>query len=187
MVNIRYVSRHTAAYFRYIPKKRMSCLFFQFAMQYANQVKAVRSVSNEKMLAFQANSYIRAHIYEKLTTSIVAAGLNYSVSYLCAAFKQKTGVTLTDYIQQEKISQARYLLEQHKKPADVSRLLEFSSPSYFGTVFRKLVGVSPGEYAVHAYYDFQANGHPFAWNPKTTNASHVPHKSLGTSDEIVRG
>lgn len=143
----------------------LSCLFFQFAMQYANQVKAVRSVSSEKTLAFQVNSYIRAHIYEKLTTSIVATGLNYSVSYLCAAFKQETGVTLTDYIQQEKISQARYLLEQHKKPADVSRLLEFSSPSYFGAVFRKLVGVSPGEYAAHAVHDFQANGHPFAWNP----------------------
>ena len=143
----------------------LSCLFFQFAMQYANRVKAVRSVSSEKTLVFQVNSYIRAHIYEKLTTSIVATGLNYSVSYLCAAFKQETGVTLTDYIRQEKISQARYLLEQHKKPANVSRLLECSSPSYFGAVFRKLVGVSPGEYAIHTVYDFQANGRPFAWNP----------------------
>ena len=114
---------------------------------------------------FISEIYIRAHIYEKLTTSIVATGLNYSVSYLCAAFKQETGVTLTDYIRQEKIPQARYLLEQHKKPADVSRLLEFSSPSYFGAVFRKLVGVSPGEYAIHTVYDFQANGRPFAWNP----------------------
>ena len=103
---------------------------------------------------FISEIYIRAHIYEKLTTSIVATGLNYSVSYLCAAFKQETGVTLTDYIRQEKIPQARYLLEQHKKPADVSRLLEFSSPSYFGAVFRKLVGVSPGEYAIHTVYDF---------------------------------
>lgn len=119
----------------------------------------------KKTLVFQVNSYIRAHIYEKLTTSIVATGLNYSVSYLCAAFKQETGVTLTDYIRQEKISQARYLLEQHKKPADVSRLLECSSPSYFGAVFRKLVGVSPGEYAIRTVYDFQANGRPFAWNP----------------------
>lgn len=114
---------------------------------------------------FISEIYIRAHIYEKLTTSIVATGLNYSVSYLCAAFKQETGVTLTDYIRQEKISQARYLLEQHKKPADVSRLLECSSPSCFGAVFRKLVGVSPGEYAIHTVYDFQANGRPFAWNP----------------------
>ena len=103
---------------------------------------------------FISEIYIRAHIYEKLTTSIVATGLNYSVSYLCAAFKQETGVTLTYYIRQEKIPQARYLLEQHKKPADVSRLLEFSSPSYFGAVFRKLVGVSPGEYAIHTVYDF---------------------------------
>lgn len=142
----------------------LSRLFFQCAMQYAKQVKAVRSVSSKKTLAFLVNSYIHAHIYEKLTTSIVAAGLNYSVSYLCAAFKQETGVTLTDYIQQEKILQARYLLEQNKKPADVSRLLEFSSPSYFGSVFRKLVGMSPGEYAVHAFHDFQANGRPLAWD-----------------------
>ena len=90
----------------------LSHLFFQCAMQYASQVKAVRSVSSEKTLEFLVNSYIHAHIYERLTTSIVAAGLNYSVSYLCAAFKQETGVTLTHYIQQEKIFQAQYLLEQ---------------------------------------------------------------------------
>lgn len=142
----------------------LSCLFFQCAMQYATQVKAVRSVSSEKTLAFLVNSYIHAHIYERLTTSIVAAGLNYSVSYLCAAFKQETGVTLTHYIQQEKIFQAQYLLEQNKKPADVSRLLVFSSPSYFGAVFRRLVGMSPSEYAVQAFHDFQANGHPLAWD-----------------------
>lgn len=142
----------------------LSYIFFQCAIQYAKQVRTVRRVSDEKTLEFLVNSYIHAHIYEKLTTSIVAAGLNYSVSHLCAAFRRETGMTLTDYIRQEKISQARYLLEQHKKPADVSRLLEFSSPSYFGAVFRKLVGMSPGEYAVQAFHDFQANGHPFPWD-----------------------
>ena len=141
-------------------RSELSCLFFQFAMEYAKQVKAVRSVSGEKPLTFRVNSFIRAHIYEKLTTSMVAAGLNYSVSHLCAAFKQENGVTLTDYIQQEKMAQARYLLEQDKKPAEVSRLLEFSSPSYFGVVFRRLVGMSPGEYIDRVRRNFQPEERP---------------------------
>ena len=120
----------------------------------------MRSVSEEKPLTFRVNSFIRAHIYEKLTTSIVAAGLNYSVSHLCVAFKQENGVTLTDYIQQEKMAQARYLLEQDKKPAEVSRLLESSSPSYFGGILRRLVGMSPGEYIDRVRRNFQPEERP---------------------------
>ncbi len=138
-------------------RTELSALFYRCAVQYARQVQVLHNVSSEKPLMFLVNSYIHAHIYNKLTSSIIAAGLNYSVSYLCAAFKQESGMTLTEYIQQEKIAHAQYLLEQNKKPADVSRLLEFSSPSYFSYVFRKHVGMSPRKYVEHVRHKFQGS------------------------------
>ena len=72
---------------------------------------------------------------------------NRSKSSLSSLFKAEMGMTITEYITQQRISHAKTLLHfSDKSLSEISEFLNFSSQSYFQNVFKKQVGVTPLEY-----------------------------------------
>ena len=61
-------------------------------------------------------------------------------SYLCTRFKNETGMTISTYVQKEKIKDSKYTVAQ------ISDALAFSSDSYFCAVFKKITGMTPESY-----------------------------------------
>ena len=67
--------------------------------------------------------------------------------HLSSKFKAETGMTLTDFILNEKTEEAKRLLRYTDKTAAViGSYLGFSSQGHFSRVFRKYTGLSPREY-----------------------------------------
>lgn len=112
---------------------------------YCNRIKKIRKYDGESMIVIKATEYVRRNIYKKLQVKDVADSLGLSISYVSAVFKKETGVSLKQYIQEEKISEAKYLLS---KPGasipDVAERLSYSSVSHFQSAFRKATGTTPG-------------------------------------------
>lgn len=128
-------------------------LFYQMCLFYTKEIAAILKFECDSPLARKVHSYIHAHLYDKLSTSIIANALNFSESYVCAEFKKATRKTLTAHIQSCKINEAKYLLKQHTmSPSDISCMLGFSSASYFGVVFKKETGMTPGEWAASSLF-----------------------------------
>lgn len=70
-----------------------------------------------------------------------------SCSYLCTHFKQETGMTISAYVQQEKVREAKRLLKGSSYSiVEISEALAFSSQSYFCAVFKKITGMTPESY-----------------------------------------
>ena len=70
------------------------------------------------------------------------------LSYLGREFKKSTGKTITLYIQEQKIAEARRQLETTNLPlSQIAMQLNFSSQNYFHHVFKKITGVTPNQYA----------------------------------------
>ncbi len=91
--------------------------------------------------------YITTHINEKFTIDFLAARAGYTEYYFSRKFKQEMGMSISEYIKQEKIKQAALLLSTTTMSIqDISNELSFSSRSYFSDIFQKLTGESPGEY-----------------------------------------
>lgn len=91
--------------------------------------------------------YIQTHLYEKIQLETMAKELGYAAYYLSKRFKAETGVSLNDYIKQQKIEQAKRMLSRTSiSVAEVSERLAFSSPSYFCTAFKQFTGMMPTEY-----------------------------------------
>ena len=68
-------------------------------------------------------------------------------SYLSKRFKAESNMTLTDFILNKKIKEAKYLLHYtNKSLTAISVYLGFSSPGHFSRVFRKYASLSPNEY-----------------------------------------
>lgn len=105
-------------------------IFYQICLVYTKEITAILKFECDSPLAQKVHSYIHAHLYDKLSTSLIADTLNFSVSYVCAEFKKAVGKTLTAHIQSCKINDAKYLLKLHAlSPSDISRMLGFSSPT----------------------------------------------------------
>ena len=91
--------------------------------------------------------YVSENIYGVIRVNELAESLGYTRSYLCSRFKQETGLTLIQYIQQQKILEASRMLEfTDKSIAEISDLFGFSSQSHFQTTFKKFTGMTPLAY-----------------------------------------
>ena len=91
--------------------------------------------------------YLERNIGKRLTLDDVSKKFNYSRSFICKIFKEETGESLITYFNKIKIEEAKKLLcESDRRAAEISELLGFSEPKYFGAIFKKQVGISPAAY-----------------------------------------
>lgn len=91
--------------------------------------------------------YIQTHLYEKITMKELSSYVGHAETYLSRKFKQKMGITITEYICIQKIELAKQLLKSDNTPvSEISERLCFSSQSYFGEQFKKVTGQTPSEY-----------------------------------------
>ncbi len=82
-----------------------------------------------------------------LTITAIAEELGYNPKYVSHFFKEKTGVTYSEYLRNLRIKYAISLLEHGiDSVKNVALLSGFDNPLYFSTVFKKNVGVSPKDY-----------------------------------------
>lgn len=94
--------------------------------------------------------YISLHLEEKLDVHAMASRVGYTVYYFTKKFKQETGLSVRDFAMKKKVERAKDLLKLHDKSIqDISDELGFSSQSYFGDVFHKSTGMTPGEFRLN--------------------------------------
>lgn len=95
----------------------------------------------------KACAYIKAHLSEDLSLAAVSSELFLSKNHLCSIFKKLTGITFCDYVRQQRIRHARMLLiTSARNIDDISAACGFSSPTYFATVFKSVMGLSPSAF-----------------------------------------
>ena len=77
----------------------------------------------------------------------IVATTNYSHAYVCKQFKKYTGITLNQYVSNEKFAYALAMLQnKDTKSADVANKLNYASTPNFISAFKKKYGVPPTEW-----------------------------------------
>ena len=92
--------------------------------------------------------YIKEHYKEKIILEKVANEFNYSVGHLCRKFKQDTGDSIVNYITKYRISVATRILFENRDLSieEVALEVGFNDVQYFNKIFKKYVGMTPGQY-----------------------------------------
>lgn len=95
---------------------------------------------------FKTLRYIDNHINTLSNTSQIAQALKYNPSYLSRVFHEKTGMTLTQYIEEKKCETAKALLKQGMSVGETATRLGYGSSQSFCKMFVRCVGCSPTQY-----------------------------------------
>jgi AraC-like DNA-binding protein len=103
-----------------------------------------KSTSPVAEAVLRAKQYIDQHYAENLLLAEIAASVSLSATYFHTIFCEACGVTPHEYLLDRRISAARELLCATALPiAEIAERCGFSNQQYFGTVFKKRMGISP--------------------------------------------
>ncbi|GGE16398.1 AraC family transcriptional regulator [Marinithermofilum abyssi] len=106
-----------------------------------------RSTEKEGIVQ-QVISFIERHYSEDLNLDRIAGELHLSKFYLSRVFKEVTGVTIMNYLMNQRINQAKvsFLLNRELTVTEMSYRTGFKHPAHFSRVFKKQVGITPDQY-----------------------------------------
>ncbi|WP_199614355.1 helix-turn-helix transcriptional regulator [Paenibacillus alkalitolerans] len=94
-----------------------------------------------------AKRYIDAEFRRPLTLEEIAAAAGVSKYHFCKMFQRYYGLPPTQYVTKKRIEAAALDLRRTDRPvAHVAAACGFDNGSYFGKVFRRIVGVTPMQY-----------------------------------------
>ncbi|MCI3923983.1 AraC family transcriptional regulator [Paenibacillus sp. TRM 82003] len=112
---------------------------------YAQESEA-RSNAQLKRMVEQTIDYMNHHYMEDISLELCADLAGTTAYTLSKLFKQTTGVNFIDYLTELRIAKAKTLLrESDKKINDIAEAVGYQQ-SYFNRIFKKQVGVTPGQY-----------------------------------------
>ena len=94
-----------------------------------------------------AVNYIKQNYLYITNIDEISSHTGTSTSYLCRTFKKTLNCTVNGYIQQLRISHAKYLLDNGSDVTDACFNSGFNNYSYFIKVFRESVGLTPYKYS----------------------------------------
>ena len=92
-----------------------------------------------------AVEYMKQNLGRKLTVEQIAASAGFSKYYFLRLFKDRTGYTVTQYLNLLRCDRARQLLRSGCTVKETAALCGFENSSYFIKVFKTQTGISPGE------------------------------------------
>jgi AraC-like DNA-binding protein len=91
--------------------------------------------------------FIELNIEEQLSLGDLAVEAGMSMFYFARMFKKTTGKSPHQFILEQRIKYAKYLLTQTEEPlVEVALSCGWANQSHFTTAFKRLVGVTPRHY-----------------------------------------
>lgn len=94
-----------------------------------------------------AIEYIENNLADKLNLEIVAQGVYYSKYHLHRIFTETVGLTIHDYVQRRRLTEAAKLLIFSDKPImEIAQIAGYESQQAFTTIFKLMYKKSPNQY-----------------------------------------
>ncbi|PKM93634.1 MAG: hypothetical protein CVU84_14815 [Firmicutes bacterium HGW-Firmicutes-1] len=127
-----------------------SAFLFQFIVDIAKHTEPLEKVSlnNHKNKLESVLKYIEEYYSNEITIEQLAELVNVTPQYLCVLFQRIVKKRPFEYINQVRINKSKELILTNRTTsiATISKKVGFESPSYYGVQFRKMEGMTPGQF-----------------------------------------
>lgn len=123
-----------------------------FTGQLAHEAEQFRptSAAMEHPIIAAARKFVQERIGQSLRSREAANHVHVSLFHFCKLFRQKTGMTFTEYVSRARLERAKVLLANpYTRISEAAFAAGFSSIPHFNRVFRKYTGCSPTYFRDH--------------------------------------
>jgi len=104
-------------------------------------------LSQQSHILDKIRHYLDENYSKDISLDTVAEVVNLSTSYLSFIFKEISGKNFVDYVNEFRIEKAKKLLDETSlNIAQIAEKVGYNSANNFSKVFKKYVGISPGQY-----------------------------------------
>jgi AraC-like DNA-binding protein len=151
-------------YQEYISIYLNTLLYDMVRMEMANRSEEPKNVSrrNPTQIAIE---YIQENYRRELSLEKIAEATYFNKSYLSTTFKKVEGITLNDFIYKYRTYKACELIAYSDlQLAQVSEMVGFKRIQHFNRMFKKYIGIPPGEYrsaTPKAFINYDEKDHKF--------------------------
>lgn len=119
-------------------------LEYQTLRTFCNKVKRHLMYSDSSFHISRAKIYIDNNLREVITPATVSDAIDLNQTYLSKIFKSEVGMTMGEYILEEKIKIAKELMAfSSYSLLEISNILHFTDQSHFTKKFKKVTGMTP--------------------------------------------
>ncbi len=96
---------------------------------------------------FEVINYLEAHYEQRAVLQSFCGKFHYSLPYVSRRFRQETGMTALDYLQKIRVEKCCGMLAgSNQSIQSIAREAGYEDTKFFNQVFKRLVGLTPGEY-----------------------------------------
>ncbi|NLM96369.1 MAG: helix-turn-helix domain-containing protein [Halanaerobiaceae bacterium] len=126
----------------YLPlQKRIKEIILQGMDYFENKLE------NNSAIINKIQEFIYENYKEKINRDEIASYVYLNPAYLSRLFKKETGKTLTEYITELRIEEAKRLLSSTDYTITaIAEEIGYYNYSYFSRIFKDIIGLTPGEY-----------------------------------------
>ncbi len=118
-------------------------MFIEFTLRVAR----IRTSQKYSRAVQTAIDDIYLHLHEPIALEELARRAGLTRSYFSVLFRKEVGMPVSDYIRAMRVDEAKDLLRlTGYSQLEISSYLAFNSQSHFVSVFRRVTGMTPGEY-----------------------------------------
>jgi len=133
-------------------ESRMLWMLAELIKRYADLGSNEGHLGKEKKTIQQVRHYIEEHFAESVALNMLAQHVALSPYYLLRAFRAEVGMPPYAYLENVRIRHTQRLIRAGKPLAEVAAEVGFSSQSHMTRQFKKIIGVTPGQYARQVRY-----------------------------------
>ena len=131
-------------------KEQFHSIWSRIVLNYCRLIRK-HTLKDYSLLTQKIITYINSDLTADLSLKAMSDWLNINASYLSTLFKKEVGIPLTDFVNHQRIEQAKKLLIVTELPMKlIAQQCGIPDIYYFSRLFKKRTGVTPKLYREHA-------------------------------------
>ncbi|MBQ9760262.1 MAG: helix-turn-helix domain-containing protein [Clostridia bacterium] len=136
------MQRHAAGY-----RALIRCYLIEILMLTMRRIDGVQAAATGQNISSFLTEYIAEHYMEPLTLHELATRLNYSLPYISKRFKEDTGVSFVNYLQNYRVMQGCRLLSATKHSlSEITEMVGYRDVKFFSELVKRMTGLSPRDF-----------------------------------------
>lgn len=128
-------------------ESRFTWIIAQLVRRYADALFTEPPLRRETTAIEKARRYIDENFARGVSLSELAQYIGFSPYYFLRVFRTEVGMPPYEYLENIRVRRAQQLMQSGKSLAAVTVEAGFSSQSHMTRHFKKIIGVTPGQYA----------------------------------------